>query len=59
MLAVTALAGCGLSIPRVYLPSPVYLHSADSQKDTQQAKDDFDKICSRQAGAEPGIKLEI
>ncbi len=22
-------------------------------------KDDFDKICSRQAGAEPGIKLEI
>lgn len=35
---VSILAGCGLST------SQVYLHNADMQKSTQQAKDDFGKI---------------
>jgi hypothetical protein len=35
---VSVLAGCGLST------SQVYLHRADMQKSTQQAKDDFGKI---------------
>jgi hypothetical protein len=35
---ISVLAGCGLST------SQVYLHSADTQKSTQQAKDDFGKI---------------
>ncbi len=44
LVLLTELGACGLSLPRVALPSQVYLHSSDTQKATQQAKDDFGKI---------------
>lgn len=44
MFSVPLLGGCGASRPHLPPLSQVYLHSDDTEKATQKAKDDFGKI---------------